>query len=99
MGINCRQRMPSGTRRIRYITILRKALNGTRTRAVYVYTDTTTPVDFSAAEEIPMGENEGKYFSNNDLIGWGGPLTSSMRVVDENDPNTAGGCSRNGNRL
>lgn len=54
-------------------------------QGVYVYTDTTTPVDFSAAEEIPMGENEGKYFSNNDLIGWGGPLTSAcgwwMRTI------------------
>lgn len=55
----------------------------------YVYKDTTTPLDLSKAEKLPLVEDDGKYFSNNDLIGWGGPLTSSMRVVDENDPNTA----------
>ena len=55
----------------------------------YVYKDTTTPLDLSKAEEIPYDENGGKYFSNADMIGWGGTLDSSMKCTDPNDPNTA----------
>ena len=55
----------------------------------YVYKDTTTPLDLSKAEEIPFDENGGKYFSNADMIGWGGTLDSSMKYTDPNDPNTA----------
>ena len=55
----------------------------------YVYKDTTTPLDLSKAEEISFDEKGGKYFSNADMIGWGGTLDSSMKYTDPNDPNTA----------
>ncbi len=55
----------------------------------YVYKDTTTPLDLSKAEKLPLVEDDGKYFSNADMIGWGGTLDSSMKCTDPNDPNTA----------
>lgn len=45
------------------------------TMKVYVYPDTTTPVDFSQGLEVPVDfERGGAYFTYSDLYGWGGFL-------------------------
>ena len=60
------------------------------TMKVYVYPDTTTPVDFSQGLEVPVDfERGGAYFTYSDLYGWGGTFSASMRFPDTNDPSSA----------
>ena len=45
------------------------------------------PLDPSTGTPIPMDANDAKYFTNNDFIGWGNPLSDALKPL-ENDENS-----------